>query len=89
MAATVNATVPVPVPEDVTPVTKPLEDDAVHVQLGALIVIVNDDGPPAAAAESELGERLAAHPLAWFTVNVWPAIVKVPERERPTFAWKS
>src|SRR5262245_57981011 len=57
LAATVKATVPVPVPEAVTPVTKLLGDDAVHVHAGALIVIVNDDVVPAAGAESVLGDR--------------------------------
>lgn len=89
LAATVNATLLVPVPEAVTPVTKPLGDDAVQVQAGALIVIVKDEVVPAAATDNELGDKLAVQPLAWFTVKVWPAIVNVPERARPTFAWKS
>ena len=64
LAATVNATLPVPVPAAVTPVTKPLGEDAVQVQAGALMVMVNDEVRPAAATESELGERLAVQPLA-------------------------
>jgi hypothetical protein len=64
LAATVNATLPVPVPDAVTPLTKLLGDEAVQVQVGALIVIANDEVVPAAVTESELGERLAVQPLA-------------------------
>ena len=89
LAATANETVPVPVPEAVTPVTNPSGEAAVHGQLGALIVIVKDEATPAAATESEVGERLAVQPLAWLTLNVLSAMVSVPERAAPVFAEKS
>ena len=89
LAATANETVLVPVPDAVMPVMNAFGDEAVQAHVGELIVIVNDELAPAAAAASDVGDTLATQPLAWFTVKVWPAMVIVPLRAAPALAEKS
>lgn len=86
LATTAKLTVPEPVPEPVTPEMKLSGEDAVQAHVGELMVTVKDELLPAAVAESEFGESVAAQPLAWLTVKVLPATVSVPERATPELA---
>jgi hypothetical protein len=89
-AATVNDTVPFPVPD------APLEtvihaafDAALHAQLVADAVIAIDPDPPVSPTDVSLGaiEKLhGAGPAACETANVCPAIVSIPVRAAPLFA---
>lgn len=68
----------VPVPETVIQATLLL---AVHEQPG-VVVTVTAYGPPLAAADCEVGDRVKPHAAAaWFTVNVRPPTVIVPVRD--------
>ena len=50
--------------------------------------VVTDDDPAVTPGpiDWEFGEIENAHPVAWFTVNVWPAMVRVPVRATPGLA---
>ena len=52
---------------------------AVHAH-PLVVVTFTDALPPAAPALALVDERVNTHAAAWLTVNVWPAIVSVPER---------
>jgi hypothetical protein len=86
-AWTVNCTVPLPVPDEPEEIViQGTLLTAVHPQpLGA----VTDDEPvpPAAATVCDVGEIEYEQPLFWVTVNVCPAIISVPVRSGPVFAW--
>jgi hypothetical protein len=86
---TVNLTVPVPEP-GVPSVT------TIH---GALLVAVHEQpvpavtetvpAPPPTGNDPDVGVIDTEQPLAWLTVTFFPAIVAVPVRGGPVFAWIS
>ena len=59
---------------------------AVHVQPGLLVVTLNVPVPPLGSKSPVVGESVIVQPLSWLTVNVCPAIVKVPVLAKPAFA---
>jgi hypothetical protein len=86
-AAAENATAPLPLP--LAPwlmVSHESPVDAVHAQPAPMVTAIDGPTPPAAAIVALEGFSDAAHEPAWFTVNVWPAIVAVPLRAAPVFA---
>ncbi len=91
LAATVNATVPLPVP-DAPPVMltqDALSVAAVHAQLFAEAVNAMEPAPPAAGrfcSEGEIEKVHAAGAAACVTVNVLPAMLMVPLRLEPVLA---
>jgi hypothetical protein len=87
---TVNATVPLPVPD--TPLEieiHPAFDAAVHEQVAADALIANDPDPPDSDRLTSVGEIENVHgggAAACETVNVLPAAVMVPVRAPSGFA---
>ena len=80
-ACTVKLTAPAPVPVALPVIVIHVASVvAVHAHPGPLVVTLNDAGPPVAASGIAPGATVYVQPLAWFTVNVSPAIVTVPER---------
>jgi hypothetical protein len=78
---TLKPTVPLPVPlaPDVTVMNGALLDD-VHAH-PVVVVTVTEPGPPAPGIDCVPGEiENEQEPADWFTVNVLPATVSVPER---------
>jgi hypothetical protein len=89
LAATVNATEPLPAP--LAPaVTATHATLLVAVQSQpAAVVTATLPLPPGAAIEASGGAIVYVHgtgAAAWFTVNVWPAMVSVPVRALPVLA---
>jgi hypothetical protein len=84
--ATLYCTVPLPLPlpPDVTVIQDALLP-AVHGQPPPAVTDTLPVPPPAGAF-AFVGEIEIEQPLAWLTVNVWPAIVSVPDRSAPEFA---
>jgi hypothetical protein len=84
--AAANCTVPPP---------EPVAPDVI-VSHASLLVAVQAQPAPAATSKLELPPDAAmfvevgaienAQPLPWFTVNVWPPTVSVPERGPPVIA---
>ena len=86
LRATVNATVPWPlplVPDEI--VTQGTADDAVQEQPDA-VCTTNDPWPPSSSMFALVGERVKAHPCPCVTVTVRPATVSVPVRTGPLIA---
>jgi hypothetical protein len=81
LAATVNATVCEPEPDEVLTVIHESDVVAVHMQL-AVVVTTVDDEPPLGLTLSVCGLNEYWHEVraAWVTVRVWPAMVSVPLR---------
>jgi hypothetical protein len=79
-------TVPEPVPLPVTPVIQGVVVLAVHGHNAFDIVMPTLEEPAPAPTDVLDDASIAVHPLDWFTVNVWPPIVIVPERAGPVFA---
>ena len=88
-AATEYPTGPLPVPldPDVIVIHVALLV-AVHVQVDAAAVTPTDPVVAPAPGAALVGDSVKVHATpAWFTVNVWPAIVIVPVRDDvPVFA---
>jgi hypothetical protein len=70
VAATVNATLPDPVPPGVTPVIHASLELAVHAHEGPLSVMPTLSEPPAAVAVVLGLASVAPQPSAWLTVKV-------------------
>jgi hypothetical protein len=89
-AATLNETLPLPVPDaPAVTVSQDAFDDDVHAQLGADAVTVNEPLPPLSVAFWLAGASEKVHvtgAAAWEMVKVRPAAVIVPERAPPVFA---
>jgi hypothetical protein len=51
------------------------------------VLTTTDTDPPEAATDCDGGLIEYEQPPAWLTVNVCPAIVAVPVRAAPVFAW--
>jgi hypothetical protein len=98
LAATVNATVPLPVPEvpDVS-VIHAAPSDAVHAQVLAEAVTANEPEPPGSPTFCEVGEMEkvqagggggggGAAAAACEIVNVFPAMAMVAVRASPLLA---
>jgi hypothetical protein len=89
LAATVKATVPLPLPDP--PLVIEIHGafaDAVHEQ-PAPAVTATEPPPPLASTDWLLGEIANVHgggAAACVTVSVWPAMVSVPLRAAPGFA---
>jgi hypothetical protein len=93
-AATVNATVPLPVPE--APLLRASHATlavAVHAHVAADAVSATEPEPPTSATVCEVGAIEKVHGgggggggAACATVNVWPPIVSVPLRTAPVLA---
>jgi len=85
--AALNVTVPLPVPllPDVI-VSHVALLAAVHPHPEAVDTAIEVPAPPAALIDCATGSIEYEQPVAWFTVNVWPAIVSVPVRALPVFA---
>ena len=86
LAATVNATVPFPLPlaPDVTVI-----HDAAGIAVQAhddAAVTVTVPFPPPAAIFALVGAMLTVHACAWLTVKVWPPMVSVALRPAPVLA---
>ena len=91
LAATVNATVPLPVPAcPAVMVIQPALVDAVHAQVVADAVTAIDPVAAASPTFCEAGEIEKVHAgggtAAWVTVNVLPATSIVALRAAPVFA---
>jgi len=87
-ALTVNPTVPLPVPDDVSPeiFSQLALDDAFHEQ-SPRVVTVTEPVPPEAGIDWLDGASVKVHAAeGWDTVTVTPAIVSVPLRAAPLFA---
>jgi hypothetical protein len=86
VAATVNATVPFPLPDaDPWRVIQGTSDDAVHGH-PAFALTDTAIGPPPAPTECVDGETLYAHPGDCVTVKICPATTAVPVRAGPDVA---
>lgn len=91
-AAAVNATVPLPVPDDdpLLTVNHGAFATAVHAHVGADAVTATDPEPPVSATFCDAGAIVNVHGGAGGadcdTVNVCPAIVIVPLRAAPVLA---
>lgn len=91
LAATVNATLPLPVPD--APAVSVIQlalVDAVHVQLAADALTAIDPVPPVSAAFCTVGLMENVHAgggaAAWAIVKVLPATAMVAVRAAPAFA---
>jgi hypothetical protein len=87
LAATLNETVPFPLPvaADVTVIQESLVA-AVQVQPAAAVTEIGAPAPPAAPNDPLEGSIAIVQPSAWFTVKVLSAIVMTPLRAGPVFA---
>ena len=94
LAATLNATVPLPVPDaPLVTVSQGTLAAAVHAHDAAEAVTVVDPVPPVSETDCAVGAIVNVHGgggggggAAWVTVNVWPAIVRLPLRAVPVLA---
>jgi hypothetical protein len=77
--------VPEPVPLAGT-VTHEAFELAVHAHADELIVNVTLPEPPAPPMLAPVVDKLAVQPPAWVNDTVWPATVRDPVRDGPTFA---
>jgi hypothetical protein len=87
LAATFNATLPLPLPFAL-PVTV-IQDAllaALHEQSVAVETAIGPAAPPPTPTETLLGLIEYEQPLPWETVKVCPAIVSVPTRALPVLA---
>ena len=80
--AALKPTVPLPVPllPDVI-VSHVALLAAVHPHPAEVDTAIEVPAPPAALIDCVAGTIEYEQPVAWFRVNVWPAIVNVPRRE--------
>ena len=86
-AATVNATVPLPVPPATATVIHGAADDVVQGQAPCDASTRTEPLPPAAANVCAAGLTVNAQSGAdWVTVNVCPAMVSEPVRSAPVFS---
>jgi hypothetical protein len=83
-AAAEKVVVPLPVPL-APPVIVSHETllTAVHEQPAAVVTATGAPAPPLTGIDWLVELRLAVQLAAWFAVNVWPAIISVPERAVP------
>jgi hypothetical protein len=88
LGSIVSSTVPLPLPlaPDVTLIHGALPAAAAVQAQPPGEVTLTLSGPPPAAGDADSGAMAKVHPSACDTVNVRPAIVKVPERAAPAFA---
>lgn len=93
-AAALNVTEPLPLPDAglVIEIQAGAPFATLHAQLGSDAVTVTDPLPPAAGTACVAGATAYVHAggggggADWFTVNVCPAIVAVPDRAGPALA---
>jgi hypothetical protein len=86
LRAAVNRTTPSPVPvapEEI--VSHAIVDVAVQPQ-PAPVRTLNDPWPPSSSMAAEDEESVNVQPSPWFSVNVCPAMVRVPLRAGPLVA---
>ena len=87
LAAALNVTTPLPVP--VAPaviVIHVAEGTLVQLQPAGAVTVIGAELPPETGMFCDAGLITNVQAVAWFTVNVWPAIVTVPVRDAPVFA---
>src|SRR5204863_14737 len=86
LAATVNATVPLPVPlAPLVIVIHGVKVVAVQAQPAAVVSVTGTAAPPAAGSSCPVGLIVGTQPPACVTVAVSPLNVTVPTRSAPLF----
>jgi hypothetical protein len=85
-AATLNVTVPGPVPDPPAVIATQVASVRADHEHVAPVVTLTDPEPPLAFIVSAGGVMPIVHPSPWRTITRWPAIVMAPLREGPVVA---